>query len=175
MTRVLVEDVEAAQAGAATLGAEQAADLAALRAAADEQAQAMAPAVPQGPDIAAEISDALGIIVGILGAPLPSLRAIYTQEVRQAVGASVAAVCDKHGWLQGGLMGKWGEEIACAAVVLPLGWATYNGVRADIESIKARTGADKPAAAKQAGPVPGELREPGQRTVTFGAPVAEAK
>lgn len=174
MTRVLVEDVERAQdAQQVPASAEQAADFAALRAAADEQAAALAPVEPAGPDLAAEISDALGIVVGILGAPLPSLRAIYTDEVRAAVGASVAAVCNKHGWMQGGLMGQWGEEIACAAVVLPLGWATYNGVKADVERIKAAAENGRPAGrdAAPAGPAPGAPREPGQRTVTFGAAV----
>lgn len=175
MSRVLVEDVEAAQGKAAPASAEQSADLAALRAAADEQAAALAPIEPAGPDLAAEIRDALGIVVGILGAPLPSLREIYTDPVREAVGASVAAVCAKHGWLQGGVMGKWGEEIACAAVVLPLAYATAQGVRADVAKLKAAAaekrgeqGAQADAPAPE--PAPGELRAPGQRTVTFGAP-----
>lgn len=175
MTRVLVEDVEAAQGKAAPASAEQSADLAALRAAADEQAAALAPVEPAGPDLAQEISDALGIVVGILGAPLPSLREIYTDQVRGAVSASVAAVCQKHGWLQGGVMGKWGEEIACAAVVLPLAYATVKGVKGDIEAIKAaasdKQGEQGAAPAAPAAPAPGELRAPGQKTVTFGAAV----
>lgn len=175
MTRVLVEDVEKAQQGAQAASAEQSADFAALRAAADEQAAALEPVEPAGPDLAAEIRDALGIVVGILGAPLPSLRDIYTEQVREAVGASVAAVCQKHGWMQGGVMGKWGEEIACAAVVLPLAYATVKGVKADVAAIKAAAAGDKPGepAAQDvpAAPVPGALREPGQRTVTFGAAV----
>lgn len=172
MSRVLVEDVELAQGAAGAASAEQSADLAALRAAADEQAAALAPVEPAGPDLGAEIRDALGLVVGILGAALPSLREIYTEPVREAVGASVAAVCQKHGWLQGGVMGKWGEEIACAAVVLPLAYATVRGVKADVAAIKAAAvekQGEPDAQVEQAEPVPGALREPGQRTVTIGA------
>lgn len=151
---------------------EQAADLAALTAAAGE-----APGVPaqqaeqeaQGPNLAGEIAAAVTVAVATLGPMFPSLKGIYTPEVTQAAAQSIAAVCNKHGWLQGGLMGKWGEEIACLAVVAPLAFQTYQGVRADIEARKPPPAPDRLAGPDLAAKAPNEA--PGQKTVTFGAPV----
>lgn len=155
-----------------TANPEQAADLAALQAAAaatdtppatTDQAEAEAPR----PDLATEIAGMVTVAVATLGPMFPSLKDTYTPEVTQAAAQAIAAVCNKHGWMQGGLMGKWGEEIACAAIVGPLAFQTYQGIKADLA---ARAPAKKPESIT--GPdlsatVPTEV--PGQKTVTFGA------
>ena len=155
-----------------TTNPEQAADLAALQAAATEQAQAQALAQPQpepGPDLAKEIAALVGVAVATLGPLFPSLRTTYTPEVTQAAAQAVAAVCDKHGWMQGGMMGRWGEEIACLAIVGPLAYQTAQGIKADLA---AREEKPKDPAKLEAPKVPNQT--PGQKTVTFGAPAAEA-
>lgn len=161
--------------------AEQAADLAALEAAAGGQAQpggkvATVEPEQQGPSKQEEIAALMGMAVAALSPMLPSLKAIYTPETIGAASGAIGALCDKHGWLDGGVFGKYGAEIACAAVVGPLAYATYHGVRADlaehakrrpIEAVAAGGGIDldapvqAPAAPERTGPA-----------VTFGsAPV----
>lgn len=132
-TNTDTQDIEKA------ISAEQQADLAALMAsAADAPALPGAPAEPEptGPDLQTEIAALLKVAVATLGPLFPSIKTIYTDETIGAASGAVAAVCDKRGWLQGGLMGEWAEEIAAAAVVGPLAFATYQGIKADIEARK---------------------------------------
>jgi hypothetical protein len=109
-----------------------------------EAAPAPAPApeaAPEGPppvDLAAEIGAIVTMVTSMLSPVFPSLRAIYTPEAVGAASGAVAAVCNKHGWMQGGMMGEWGEEIACAAVCLPLALATYRGISSDIAAREAK-------------------------------------
>ena len=156
-----------------TTSAEQAADLAALQAAASEPgptsggiAQAEAPA--PGPDLAQEIAGLVSVAVATLGPMFPSLKATYTPEITQAAAQAVAAVCVKHGWAQNGLMGQWGEEIACLAICGPLAWQTAQGIRADLEARKpAKEPAQKLAFPDLSAPDPGTAPAP-SKTVTFG-------
>nr|WP_315540539.1 hypothetical protein [uncultured Comamonas sp.] len=171
-TNTNTQEVERQIEGQGAQSAEQAAELAAL--------QAMAGPVPgqeesEGeqevaavPDLAQELAGIVQAAVGMLAPMFPSLPGIYTPEATQAAAAATAAVCRKHGWMQGGMMGRWGEEIACAVIVGPLAFATYHGVKADIA-------ARQPAEPSRSGelnlsaPVP---TAPGTgKGVTFGAPV----
>lgn len=175
-TNTETQQVERDIQGAAT--DEQAADLAALMAAAGGGAPG-APATaaepePQGPDLAAEIAGAVTVAVATLGPIFPSLAGIYTPEVTQAAAQAVARVCEKHGWLQGGLMGKWGEEIACLAIVGPLAFQTYQGVRADLAARAPAKEPERIGGVDLTAKAPTET--PGSKTVTFGAPaVVEAE
>lgn len=156
------------------MASEQAADLAALQASAEQGAAMpvqMAEPEPEGPDLAAEIQGILTIVVQTLGPMFPSLPEIYTEPTKTAVGGAVAAVCNKRGWLQGGMFGEYGEEIACLAVCGPLALATYKGVQGDLAKHKAKADAkagrielDKPADWPEAPTVAPS------KTVTFGAP-----
>lgn len=149
---------------------EQAADLAALQATAASEAAPGAPGAPgeaeaAGPDLAQEIAGLVSVAVATLGPLFPSLRETYTPEVTQAAAQAVAAVCRKHGWMQGGMMGEWGEEIACAAIVGPLAFQTYQGIQTDMA---ARAPAKKPE--RIAGPDLSAEPPPttaGQKTVSF--------
>lgn len=157
-----------------TTTSEQAADLAALQAAAaTDHSQAggpepTAPAAP-APDLAAEIAGLVTVAVATLGPMFPSLKTIYTPDVTQAAAQAVAAVCRKHGWMEGGLMGKWGEEIACVAIVGPLAWQTVQGVRADIEARKPREPAAAIAGPDLAAPAPAPAPA-ASKTVSFSGP-----
>lgn len=165
------QEIERAIAG------EQAADLAALQAAAaDAPAVAGQPAAepePAGPNLAAEIAGLVTVAVATLGPMFPSLRTTYTPEVTQAAAEAIARVCDKHGWMQGGLMGKWGEEIACAAIVGPLAFQTYQGIKADMEARKPPKEPARLEFPDLAASAPSEAPA-AAKTVTFGAPVADA-
>lgn len=155
-----------------TTSAEQAADLAALQAAASEPgptsggiAQA---GPPPGPDLATEIAGLVSVAVATLGPMFPSLKATYTPEITQAAAQAVAAVCNKHGWMQGGLMGEWGEEIACLAICGPLAWQTAQGIKADLEARKpAKEPAQAIAGPDLSAPAPAPAPAP-SKTVTFG-------
>lgn len=157
---------------AENLNAEQAADFAALQAAAAE-----APAAPgQAPDIqtrdiGAEITGLIGVTVAALSPMFPSLAITYTPEVSQAAGTAIGAVCEKRGWLSGGMFGEYGEEIACLAVCGPLALATYQGVTADLAARK-KPEPERIAPTVQAGAVPQAEApaNPAAKTVTFGAP-----
>jgi hypothetical protein len=153
--------------------AEQAADMAELQAMAEGAppvpGQEQATAEQAGPDLGKEL-EGLGLVVVATLAPMfPSLTKIYTPQVTAAAAHSIAAVCNKHGWMAGGMLGEYGEEIACVAVVGPLALATYQGVSADLEAMRQ---AQKPKAAIQGPdlttPAP-TAGAPGAKTVSFGA------
>lgn len=160
------------------MSAEQAADFAALQASA-----AGAPPVPGaeppaqevGPDLAKELSGLVTVAVVTLSPLFPSLKDTYTPEVTQAAAGAIAAVCEKHGWLSGGMMGEWGEEIACAAIVGPLAFSTYQGIRVDLEA-RARTVKQIEARTlRQDGPeltAPAPQATAGSKTVSFGGVAA---
>lgn len=161
---------------------EQAADLAALSAAAmagdPVPVPGAEPVRDTGPSLADELAGLVTVAVGILGPVFPSLPRIYTQEVTRAAATATAAVCEKHGWLSAGVMGKWGEEIAAGAILLPLAYQTAQGVRADLAARRA-VEQSKPARVERSG-APEQVRaeavpteQPGARTVTFGAPAAQ--
>lgn len=130
---------------APAMSAEQAQDLAALQEFANG-----APIVPGSPEaieaekianrpkLADEIAGAVSLFVSIAGPMFPSLKTIYTDETTQAAAAAIAAVCDKHGWIQGGIMGEWGEEISALIVCGPLAVATYHGIKGDIAAREQR-------------------------------------
>lgn len=121
--------------------AEQASELAALNAAANEGANVatasvedVAPAV----NLAGEIKALVLAFVAIAEPIFPSLTTIYTDETAGAAADAVAALCDKHGWAQNGLMGDYGEEVAAAIVLLPIGFATAQGIKVDLANNKAK-------------------------------------
>lgn len=155
------------------LGAEQSQDLAALQAMAGGTQEAGAELVEQvqeeGPGLAHELGGAITMAVGMLGPMFPSVQGIYTPEVITAVSGSVAAVCDKHGWLQDGLMGRYGEEIACVAVVGPVALMTYKGIQADIAARQPAQPASVPGELNLSAPVP--VDSPGSKTVSVGVAV----
>lgn len=151
---------------------EQAADLAALQAAAastetapDAIDQAEAPRM----DLAQEIAGLATVAVATLGPMFPSLKTIYTPEVTEAAAQAIAAVCNKHGWMQGGMMGKWGEEIACVAIVGPLALQTLQGVKADLAAREKEkpTRPERIAGPDLAAPAPAPGAAVPQTTVTF--------
>jgi hypothetical protein len=119
---------------------EQAADLAALKMAAGGEAAPVAEveAAPEGPQLDQEIAGLVLAFVAIAKPILPSLSEIYTEETTGQAAAVVANLCRKHGWLQGGIMGDYAEEVAAAVVLLPLGVATHNGIKSDIEARRLR-------------------------------------
>lgn len=120
----------------ADMPAEQAADLAALQAGAAEQGAAILAAeeanAPPAVDLAGEISGLLLAFVAMAKPILPSLSRIYTEETAGAAGGAIASLCNKHGWMTGGLLDGYGEEVAAAVVLIPLTISTVQGVKADI-------------------------------------------
>lgn len=149
---------------------EQAADFAALQAMAGPEPGAEVEAQEQQApqvDLAQEIAGLVQAAVGMLAPMFPSLPGIYTPEVTQAASAAVAGVCNKHGWMQGGMMGRYGEEVACALIVGPLVVTTYKAVQGDMRArdVLKNEGIELSAPVPVAGPAP-------SKAVTFGAPVA---
>ena len=156
--------------------AEQAADFAALQASADGAPMApgeTAPVEKPAVDVAGEIAGLITMVVVTLGPAFPSLKEIYTQETTAAAAGAIAGVCEKYGWLQGGMMGEWGPEIGCLVVVGPLALATVAGVKGDL----ARRA--KPKAPEQISGLdldaskgrPAGAQGVGTGEVSFGAPV----
>lgn len=159
--------------------AEQAADFAALQATAND-----APPVPgseeeaqqQRPDLGTEIAGLITVAVATLGPVFPSLSDTYTPATTAAAAGAIAAVCNKHGWMQGGMLGEWGEEIACLVIVGPLAFATVQGVKSDLakkapkpKTVEKITTQGVDLNGERAAPVPGQAA--GAKTVSFGAVV----
>lgn len=154
-----------------SMNSEQAADLAALQATASD-----APALPGevaaiSVDLAKEISGLIGVIVATVGPMFPSLVLIYTDDVTKTAGGAIAAVCDKHGWMQAGMFGEFGEEIACAAIIGPLAFTSYKGIQADIEKRKKKEPERIEASIADGAVItPETIQTAASKTVTFGAP-----
>lgn len=178
-TQQIERDIEAGNAAAEepTASAEQAADLAALQtmAAGEPAGQLQTVTEPEGPTLQEELAAAMGMAVAMLAPMFPSLRGIYTPETMGAASGAIAAVCEKHGWMQDGFMGQYGPEIACIAIVGPLGFATYQGVRGDLAAMAKSKPID--ATAKEPGgidlaapvPAPAPAPAPSGPAVTFGS------
>lgn len=75
----------------------------------------------------------LSMAVQVLAPMFPSLRQVYTPDTISAVAGAAVPLANKHGWNIGGLLGDYAEELAFAAVAIPLGMATYQAVLADLE------------------------------------------
>lgn len=155
---------------------EQAQDLAALEAAAvgDEQATQPEGEQAQAPDLANELKGLIAVAVATLSPIFPSLKEIYTDQATSTAAQAIAGVCNKHGWLGGGMFGKWGEEIAAVAVLAPLALATYTGVKNDLAKAKAAQNVEKLEAPNFEAKAPTEkVKSP--TTLVFGnAPAPEA-
>lgn len=135
----------------------------------DVGAEPSAPAV----NLEAEIAALAKVAVAMLGPMFPSLREVYTPETIEAAASVTAPLCRKHGWLPNGIGGKYAEEIAAAAVLAPLAYATYRGITHDLAEAKrkkAGEGGAEPLPDLSA-PVPDA--PPAPKTVTFGAPIPE--
>ena len=151
------------------MNAEQAADFAALQASASDAPPATGEAVEVEIDLAKEISGLIAVITKIVEPMFPSLVLIYTEDVTQSAGAAIAGVCKKHDWLQGGMFGNYGEELACCVVVGPLVFASFKGIQGDIETRKKKAlELDKPAPSSVQLTTGAAVPE-SAKTVTFGA------
>lgn len=117
------------------LSPDQAVELAQIEAEAMESQAVTAPMEAEtqsGPSLKDELSGLVKMAVSMLSPAFPSLEKIYTDETIRTATSAIAAVCNKHGWLQDGLMGEYSEEITAAVIILPLAYATYQGVSADM-------------------------------------------
>ncbi len=161
------------------LSTEQAADFAALENGAREEettalagaenGQGVAQAVPVV-ELNKEIAGALLMVSRMVAPALPSVGALYTEEVCNTIGNSIAPVCEKYGWLQDGVGGKYGPEILCLCIVGPIAWATVEAAKADIAARKPAKPESPGISFDAGGMVPAEA--PGAKTVQFGGVVA---
>lgn len=128
----------------APISDEEAASLAALNAQVAKEQEQLATAAepeataPAAPTLQTELAGLIGMAVALAGPILPSLTTIYTPETTQAVAGAIASLCNKYGWMQDGIANGYGEEIAAAMVLLPVGIATYQGVNADLAALQAK-------------------------------------
>ena len=145
---------------------EQAADLAALTAAASggEVEAAATEAAQVQLQLADELAGLIAMAVATLSPMFPSLKKTYTQEVTATAAGAIAAVCNKHGWMQGGMFGEFGEEVACLAIVGPLAFSTYTGISADLKAM-AKENEKLEAPSKAASPT----MDAAAKAVTIGA------
>lgn len=116
----------------------------------EEQEQSASPEQMESLDRTAALAkelEMLGkVLLGVLTPALPSLKEIYTEPVVKTLCESTARVMVKYKLFENGIGGRWAEEIALAAIALPLAFATYKGVKTDIAGLKAK--AEKPAPQK---------------------------
>ena len=155
------------QSAGPELASEARADLAAIMGQVEGEVSPGAEPEPQAPevDLSGEIAGLVSMGVALLSPMFPSLREIYTEQAVGAASTALAGVCNKHGWMQGGMVGGWGEELAAVAIVGPLVWATVQGVQGDLAAKR-----KKPEPDRLAAPVHAEVIAPkmADKTVTFG-------
>ena len=145
---------------------EQAADLAALTAAASggEVEAAATESAQVQLQLADELAGLIAMAVATLSPMFPSLKKTYTKEVTETAAGAIAAVCNKHGWMQGGMFGEFGEEVACLAIVGPLAFSTYQGIKGDLQAM-AKENEKLEAPSKAASPT----MDAAAKAVTIGA------
>lgn len=162
--------------GEQAMNPEQAADFAALAAAANDAPAAPGAAVeqaapePMAAPLNEEIAGLLQALSAVAAPMFPSLADIYTPQQCASIGAALAPVCHKHGWLQDGVGGKWGEEIMALAVVGPVAFQTYAAIRHDIDAKQAQQGQKSGAGGVLPAPAGESLPDSG-KTVTVGTVV----
>lgn len=183
---------EAAELTNESEAAEKAASMGALMVLAEQEPQpagavvmAQPQAIEQEPPRAplrVELADAITASVTLLEPFFPTLPTVYSPPTVQRLAVATEAVCVKRGWLANGLFGGASEEVMLAAVVIPVGLATWGAVRADLIRAKIEekpwlswlarvTGWSKRKA--QAKAIPAE--KPGAAAVSMGtAPAMEA-
>ncbi len=151
------------------LSAEQAADLAALTAAAEADAPAaLADETPAAPQI--DPAEQWAIIPAMIGSALqismPELGKVYTPEACRNWGAAMVPVADKYGW-SADVLG--GPELGLVAASFPLLLGTVAAVNARKAQIAAA--AHKPAGAvvdSVTPPASAEPAAPSSKAVQFG-------
>lgn len=154
------------QSPATELASEARADLAAIMGQVEGEVIPGAEPEPQAPevDLAGEIAGLVSMGVALLSPMFPSLKEIYTEQAVGAASGALAGVCNKRGWMQGGMVGGWGEELACLAIVGPLVFATVQGVQGDLAKKR-----KKPEPERLAAPEQGAAVVPvASKSVTFG-------
>lgn len=87
------------------------------------------PAPPPTVDLAAEFDGLAEVVVSVLAVQVPVMLEIWAPEKRRAAAAAAAAVCNKRGWLQGGIVGGMGEELALLLTLGPLVLASYKAIK----------------------------------------------
>lgn len=130
VTRVTVAEVDAAQARADAVSMapelQAIADAAAAVEGLQTQAEAQRVDVDEGAAVRDEAGQVLELVASIV---LPfvahrwgrEVADLYGKQQRQTIADALAAVAEKRGWSVGGVMGKWGPEIALAsALVAPV-------------------------------------------------------
>jgi hypothetical protein len=148
------------------MASEARADLAAIMGQVQGEVIPGAEPEPQAPqvDLAGEIAGLVSMGVALLSPMFPSLKEIYTEQAVGAASGALAGVCQKHGWMQGGMVGGWGEELAAVAIVGPLVFATVQGVQGDLAKKR-----KKPEPERLAAPEQGAAVMPvASKSVTFG-------
>lgn len=102
----------------------------------DTAEQAGAGEQPQPTQLSNEqtVTAGLTAAVAMLSPMFPTLKQVYTKETIQAVADVTAPLANKYGVNLGGALAKYGEEIAFASVMIPLGISTYAAVLHDIEA-----------------------------------------
>lgn len=127
------------------------AELDALQAEAVAVDAEIAPPVEQQPEAApdaqagneqAEIAGLITILAGLFAPVFPSLQKIYTPDTVNSIAAAAVPVMVKRGWSTGALLGKYAEELALAAVAVPVALATWQGIKSDVEAAKAKDKAE---------------------------------
>lgn len=83
---------------------------------------------------ASELAALLSIVSGLFSPVFPSLAKIYTPDTVRNLADSFVPVMIKHGWSTGGILGRFGEEVAFCAVAFPVAMATYTGIKSDVDA-----------------------------------------
>jgi len=153
---------------------EQMQDLAALHAMASDApplpGDAPEPSEPEKAPLADEISGMLKMLSAVVAPFFPTVAEIYSAERCDAIGEGVAPLCRKYGWLEGGIGGKYAEEIMAAVIVLPVAWSTVEAVKGDLAARRPKQ--EKTGAALAGADIErvthADVGAPGQKTVTIG-------
>lgn len=98
------------------------------------EAAAIEQAAEQAGAEAGELSALLTILSGLFTPIFPCLAKIYTPDTVRNLADSFVPVMTKRGWSTGGILGRFGEEVAFCAVAFPVALATYAGIKADVEA-----------------------------------------
>ena len=96
------------------------------------------------PDYENEATELVEFALESLEPLYPSIKPIYTPEVRAKIALRTGRLMAKYNFTMGAFMGKWAEEVMFAVLIVPLISKTYVAIQHDNAAAQKATAAEPP-------------------------------
>jgi hypothetical protein len=93
---------------------------------------------PPPPDPARELEPVLMVLRTVVLKLKPTLAPVWTEGAMTEISRAVPPVLDKYGLTLGGLLERWGPELALAVAAAPVAWGTFEVLTAEPPALEAK-------------------------------------